>query len=193
MAQLITELQSGIAWRQSLMPASFNGLQFYVDNGARESARRIVPHEFPKRDVPYAEDMGRKARAFTIRGYLIVYPSDVSFDMRKQKDYTQLRDALIAQLETEGFATLQMPLLGVMKVVCSHYRVSEEEKYGGYCVFDMTFNEYGQPPSTGTRSSSAGVAYKAAGLQTITEAVIADAIKQAGGVSPPVTSGGIEA
>ena len=72
----ILELASGMAWRSRLMPAKFRGARFHVDTGVRESGRRIVPHEFPKRDVPYAEDMGRRAREFTVRGYIIVYPSE---------------------------------------------------------------------------------------------------------------------
>ncbi|MCA1457709.1 DNA circularization N-terminal domain-containing protein [Bradyrhizobium sp. BRP22] len=42
---------------------------------ARER-RRIVEHEFPKKELPYAEDMGRSAREFTVRGYCNVYPYD---------------------------------------------------------------------------------------------------------------------
>ena len=59
------------------MPARFRNARFHVDSAVRESGRRIVPHEYPKKDVPYAEDMGRRAREFTIRGYIIVYPRNV--------------------------------------------------------------------------------------------------------------------
>ena len=60
-ATKIMELQSGIAWRSKWMPAKFRNARFHVESAVRESGRRIVSHEFPKRDVPYAEDMGRRA------------------------------------------------------------------------------------------------------------------------------------
>ena len=52
------------AWRGSLLPASFNGARFHTETNSRESGRRIVEHQFPKKELPYAEDMGRQAREF---------------------------------------------------------------------------------------------------------------------------------
>jgi prophage DNA circulation protein len=157
-ATKILELESGIAWRGRWMPAKFRNARFHVDSGVRESGRRIVPHEYPKKDVPYAEDMGRRAREFTVRGYIVAYPRDGQGELQK-KNYIPARDALIEALESDGPATLQLPLLGIMNVACTRYRVTEENRAGGYCVFDMSFVEYGQPPLSGTRSSKAGVEY----------------------------------
>lgn len=179
-ATTILELKSGIAWRQYLKVAMFRKARFHVDTGVRESGRRIVQHEFPKRDVPYAEDMGRKAREFTVRGYLIVYPtggsSAASDDPLKQASYIKARDALITALETEGPADLQLPLLGVLNVACQRYRVTEEARFGGYCTFDMTFTEFGQAPATGTRDSAAGVYYAADALSVATRSRVATGI-----------------
>jgi prophage DNA circulation protein len=132
-------------WRSRLMPASFNGARFHCETNARESGRRIVEHEFPKKDNPYAEDMGRKARDFTIRAYCIVFPFDAG-DGLHTLDYTRVRDALIAALEAEGPGTLQLPTQFAQLVVCPRYRVNEEERFGGYCTIDMTFQEYGLDP-----------------------------------------------
>ena len=167
------------AWRQYLMPASFGPARFYVDTNVRESARRIVQHEFPKRDVPYAEDMGRRARMLNVRGYCIVYPRDTD-DPLKKKNYIPARDLLIATLETEGPAILQLPLLGALNVSCPSYRITEEDKLGGYCVFDMTFAEYGQAPATGTRQSAPGVYYAANSLAAVAQATVATGITKAG-------------
>jgi prophage DNA circulation protein len=175
-ASNILALRSGIAWRSSLRRASFRGAQFHVDTGVRESARRIVNHEFPKRNVPYAEDMGRRAREFTVRGYIIVYPRDTG-DLLQQKNYIPARDSLILALETDGPANLQLPLLGVLNCACTRYRVTEEDKLGGFCTFDMTFTEYGQAPATGTRDSAAGVTYAAANLGNATQTAITDGTK----------------
>jgi prophage DNA circulation protein len=134
-------------WRQSLMPASFNGARFHCDTNARESGRRIVEHQFPKKELPYAEDMGRQAREFTLRGYCITFPFD-SGELLYQTDYRKARDALIQQLEQEGPGVLQLPTQPSQVVVCPRFRMTEEERFGGYCVFDMTFQEYGVDPGT---------------------------------------------
>jgi prophage DNA circulation protein len=182
----ILKLASGIAWRARLMPAMFRNARFHVDAGVRESARRIVPHEFPKRDVPYAEDMGRRAREFTVRAYIIVYPRNSGTNDLQQKNYIPARDRLITALEEEGPAVLQLPLLGVLNVACSRYRITEDDRTGGYCVFDMTFVEFGQAPAEGTRQSAAGVYYAATQINSVTKSAIAAGIKkisQGSGVS----------
>jgi len=180
-ATKIIELESGIAWRSRLMPAMFRGERFHVETGVRESGRRIVPHEFPKRDAPYAEDMGRRQREFTVRGYIIVYPRDVAGDVLKRKNYIEQRDKLIAALETEGPAILQLPLLGILEVACTRYRVTEENRLGGYCTFDMSFTEYGKAPATGERDSKAGVYYDVARLNQATISRIEDGLRKAAG------------
>jgi prophage DNA circulation protein len=131
-------------WRRDWMRASFGGAQFHCESNARESGRRIVEHQFPKKELPYAEDMGRSAREFTIRGYCIVYPSDV--DDLFQRDYRNPRNRLIKALEQDGPGKLQLPTQPEQIVVCTKYRMQEEEKFGGYCIFDMTFAEYGLDP-----------------------------------------------
>ncbi|TYL87444.1 DNA circularization N-terminal domain-containing protein [Bradyrhizobium cytisi] len=132
-------------WRRALMPASFNGARFHCEANSRESGRRIVEHQFPKKELPYAEDMGRAAREFSVRGYCIVFPYD-SENTLYSRDYRRARDELILQLEAEGPGTLQLPTQPSQQVVCPRYRMSEEERFGGYCTFDMTFQEFGLDP-----------------------------------------------
>lgn len=129
-------------WREKLMPASFKGMRFHCETNSRESGRRIVEHEFPKKELPYAEDMGRKAREFSVRGYCITYPFDTDISLYNI-DYRIARDRLVRALDAEGAGPLQFPTQLWEYVVCSRYRLSEEERFGGYCVFDMTFVEAG--------------------------------------------------
>jgi prophage DNA circulation protein len=154
----IFDANPSAVWRQELMPAYFRTARFHCDSNARESGRRIVEHEFPKKDYPYAEDMGRHFREFTIRGYLIVFPGPTqqALQLRPETwrtsdalfatDYRIPRKALIDALEAEGPGDLQLPTQLVQNVVCTRYRMTEEEKFGGYCTFDMTFQEYGVDP-----------------------------------------------
>jgi prophage DNA circulation protein len=120
-------------WRLSLKPASYNGVVFHVETGTRSGGRRKVIHEFPKRDTPYLEDMGRRARRFPVTAYVI------------GPNYEDLRDALIAQLEAEANGQLVHPtyvdadLVGV-----DVYSVTERRERGGYAEFEISFIEAGQ-------------------------------------------------
>jgi prophage DNA circulation protein len=135
------------AWRDSLLPAHFDGRMFHVDNSSCESGRRIVVHEFPKKEVPYSEDMGRRAVTFSVRGYCIVYPhEDASAPDLYRRDYRIARDNLQNRLDTGGPGVLQLPTSAPMKVKCQRYRLTEEDKFGGYCSFDMQFVEAGLQP-----------------------------------------------
>jgi prophage DNA circulation protein len=133
------------AWRDEMLPAHFDGNLFHVEAGSREGGRRIVTHQFPKKETPYSEDMGRNATEFTVRGYCITYPFDTDVPLYS-RDYRVARDALQARLDMGGAGQLQLPTLAPMLVVCTRYRLSEEQKTGGYCEFDMQFVEWGAPP-----------------------------------------------
>lgn len=139
-------------WRDALMPAAFNGAMFHCEVNSREGGRRIVVHQFPKKDLPYAEDMGRHAREFSVRGYCIVFPYDTNVPLY-QRDYRVPRDMLLSQLEAGNPGILQLPTQPPQVVVCPRFRMTEEEKFGGYCVFDMTFVEYG----VGSANNAPGV------------------------------------
>ena len=117
--------------RRLMRPASFRGVRFHVEVGARSGGRRLAPHEYPKRDDPYPEDMGRKGRTFPITGYCI------------GPTYQTERDLLIAALEQEGSATLIHPTLGDFVVKCGPYTCVERKDVGLYAEFEMTFLEDG--------------------------------------------------
>jgi prophage DNA circulation protein len=140
-------------WRDSLLPASFRGAFFHVDTNAKDSGRRTVVHEFPKRDYPYSEDMGRRAYNFTVRGYCIAYPNPEGAEdeapnpqgsgLLARRDYRLARNALEQELIRGEPGLLQLPSFQPMTVVCQRFRLTEEEKFGGFCVFDMQFTELG--------------------------------------------------
>ena len=130
-------------WRQRYKPASYKNVRFHCEVNSRESGRRVVEHEFPKKDLPYAEDMGRRTKAFSVRGYIIVFPYDTNDDLYR-RDYTLQREALRAALETEGVGQLILPTsYDIEYVICTSFRLTEEDRFGGFCAFDMTFLEAG--------------------------------------------------
>lgn len=122
-------------WRLRLQPASYNGVTFHVDVGTRTSGRRKHLHEFPKKNVGYLEDMGRKARRWTVQAYVI------------GPNFEDYRDALIEELEADGNGTLVHPTDGEDTVGVETYSVTERRERGGWAEFEMTFTEAGEDVS----------------------------------------------
>lgn len=123
-------------WRDKLRPASFRGVTFHVETTARASGRRVALHEYPKRNEPYAEDMGRRARRWAVQGYAI------------GPTYLDTRDLLVAALEMDGAGTLILPLpyLGEsVEVMAGGYSYTEIRERGGFVAFEMEFVEAGKP------------------------------------------------
>ena len=145
---------SNAAWRAFLQPASFRGAQFKVEVGGQAGGRRNVTQEFPERDTPFTEDMGRRARRYPITGYVIVSPTN--------SNYLPARDALIAACEAYGPATLVHPTLGTMQVNCDTYAVSETRERGGVATFEMVFVEAGALNETGATVNTSAMATAAA-------------------------------
>lgn len=115
---------------RDLVGASFRGVSFFVDASERSGGRRAVVHEFPFRDDPYVEDLGRKARSFRVDGYLI------------GADYLTQRDLLLAALEDESApGELVHPYHGVLRVVCMTLSVRESRTDGGFATLAMEFAE----------------------------------------------------
>lgn len=126
-------------WRDNLVPASFRGALFHVETSSRSSGRRVVTHQYPKRNLPYTEDMGREAIKYQFTGYLILrdkgFPGNI---------LTQCA-ALIAACEADEGGLLIHPTLGDLFVLCTAYSYSDKRTAGGYIEFDMSFVEAGIP------------------------------------------------
>ena len=56
---------------EKLLPASFRGVPFEVSSGSLKGGRRTVVHEYPQRDKPYVEDLGKAARQITIEAFFV--------------------------------------------------------------------------------------------------------------------------
>jgi prophage DNA circulation protein len=123
---------SRAAWRRKFIRASFAGVRFHVEQQGRSGGRRVVLHEYPKRDLPYAEDMGRQAWRYQISGYLVA--PDYHIDKRD----------LMRALDNSAGGTLVDPYLAEpLMCMCERYTVTETRERGGYCVFEMAFVELG--------------------------------------------------
>lgn len=121
-----------MTWRDNYRPASFRGAAFFVDSAESTHGRRQAVHEHAQRDVPYTEDLGRKAREFSVSGYLIGL------------EYQAQRHELIKACETSGPGVLVHPYRGELTVECRGLGVSESTNEGGMCLVRLTFLEAGE-------------------------------------------------
>ena len=97
-----------MSWRDRIDPeltGSFRGVAFHVERADTQGGRRWLVHEYPRRDRPYTEDMGRRAKEWRLTFF-------VAGD-----DYDRERDALIEALDAPGAATLVHPYLGSFSAV----------------------------------------------------------------------------
>lgn len=139
-------------WRDLLrQQASFRGKMFHVERGSRNSGRRGVPHEYPKRNDPYGEDMGRRIRRWSFTGYLIYRPSSPLYE------YVSHRNALKDALEADDAGLLIHPVFapgsGIL-AICEQFSMSESRERGGYTEFEMTFFEAGTPGNSVTQTNT---------------------------------------
>lgn len=141
-------------WRDNLRPASFRGVEFHVSAGSRSSGRRGIEFEYPKRDDPYFEDLGRMARRWSVTGYVL------------GSDYQRQADALCRALEAIEPGTLVHPTMGTMRVVCQPYTRSEKKTEGGYAEFDMVFVEAGSNMLSRLTENTQAIANDMAGRLT---------------------------
>jgi prophage DNA circulation protein len=118
------------SWRDRMGAAKFRGVPFYVETAERSGGRRTVVHEYPFKEDPYVEDMGRAPRRFTIEAYVI------------GPQYMDARDRLLTELEKAGAGELFHPYYKTIRVTLDgDYRVRESRDNGGMAVFSIPFIE----------------------------------------------------
>jgi prophage DNA circulation protein len=124
-----------MAWNDSLLAASFRGVPFFYENTTRKGGRRLVEHEFPERNAPYIEDLGRKKKEHRITGYVI------------GDDYIEQRAALEVALDDGGHGVLVHPYRGQLKVNIRSWTSQEVRDEGRMARFDFECVETGAEPS----------------------------------------------
>jgi len=145
-------------WKDRLVPASFRDVPFFVDSHEYRSGRDAVVHSYPQRDKAYVEDVGRKARRYRIRGYLL------------GEDYLETRDALIEAVETrplgwpfDASQILVHPYFGKLRVLCEDFTLTETRTEGRFASFVATFVETAEVEAPAEVVNAAAVADETAG------------------------------
>ena len=129
----------------NLRPASFRGVLFQVETTELAAGRRTQLHEYPQRDKPYVEDLGRAARDLNFAGFVV------------GDDYIDQANALLGALEEPGPGTLIHPWFGTLTVsIKDTARVSFDAALG-QARFSMSFVESGELefPSSETSTQAA--------------------------------------
>ncbi len=122
-----------MTWKDRLQDASFRGVPFKVEEESAGTGRRVETHEYPNRDKPYTEDLGKVTFRPSITAYVV---GDDCFDQR---------DRLIEALNKPGPGTLVHPTYGELKVcVDGEVRVSTSKSEGRIVRFDLKFVEAGE-------------------------------------------------
>jgi prophage DNA circulation protein len=140
----ILEANPKATWRQRLRPASFGNAKFHVEQQSRSSGMRAVVHEYPKRNEPFTEIMGKHAVRYQVTGYVI------------GPNYHLEKEQLVAVLERPEAAQLIDPYMPTqpLQCVCDRYSVTETRERGGYCTFEMSFVEVGKAGNTPTPNTN---------------------------------------
>nr|DAJ51203.1 MAG TPA: DNA circularization protein [Caudoviricetes sp.] len=117
---------------EKLYPASYKGVPFSVTDASLTVGRRSQVFEYPQRDEPYVEDLGRAARTITLTAVFA------------GPDYVTAASRLIEAVEDGDPGILVHPFLGRMWVMpTTSSRVIFSARELGYSTIDLTFTESG--------------------------------------------------
>lgn len=135
-----------MSWRDQYEMGAFRGHPFRTEYHERTGGRRVVSHEFPGRDEPVTEDLGRSQRTFSVDCFVV------------GAEYRTERDALIDALEKFGPGLLVHPFYGSIIVNVLSYRQTEDTEEGGMCRFSIEFVEAGMKPDIPAEADAAAAA-----------------------------------
>ena len=113
-------------WRDRLLPASFRGVGFWIDQAKTPVGRKGQLHEYPQRDLPFFEDLGQQAKTHDITAFII------------GADCLEQRDKLLKALEA-GSGELVHPWLGRLQVRVGECDMTHTRQDGGLVTFALKF------------------------------------------------------
>ena len=114
-------------WRDQMLPASFRGISFLIPQASVPVGMKVQLHEFPQRDEPYAEQMGKQAQVHRLVCWII------------GDDCFERRDKFMEAVQTPGAGELVHPWLGRLQVKAGEAELTHDFKQGGMAAFAVTF------------------------------------------------------
>lgn len=137
-----------MSWADRLLPASLGGAAFLALSCSVSVGRRVTSIDLPMRDDPEHEDMGRRARVYSVTAVIV------------GDDYDRDRQALVDVLEKPGPHVFSHPYWGEFPVIVTDPGQFEEssDKARGVSV-SLTLTEAGKGSQlTATISPTAVIA-----------------------------------
>lgn len=120
-----------MAWKDNLLDASFRGVVFDCQATQDGAKRDIAQHEYPYQDGADLEDLGRKARQFTLQA---VFFGD---------DYDTRLQAFLAVLDQPGAGELVHPVYGsIQQAQLLDYQVEHSADEVDSCRVALQFTEH---------------------------------------------------
>ena len=113
-------------WRDRLLPASFRGVGFWIDQAKTPVGRKGQLHEYPQRDLPFFEDLGQQAKTHDLTAFII------------GANCLEQRDKLLQALE-QGSGELVHPWLGRLQVKVGECDMTHTRQDGGMVTFSLKF------------------------------------------------------
>lgn len=120
-----------MAWKDDLRPGSFRGVPFFIEGSQFSGGRRVTFHEFPNREDPFAEDLGRVGRTFKVDGHLL------------GEDVFDQKEKLLEACEKFGPGELIHPYYGTRQVQVGAVSFDDDTKEGRITRFSIQFYEAG--------------------------------------------------
>ena len=133
-----------MGFREEIRTASFRGVEFAVAVSNEQGGRRAVIFEFPLRDEPFVDDLGRASRQFSIEVFVL-----------GEDHLLQAQDLQLA-LETRGPGVFVSPYRGSLLVQCLGFTRNENASDSGITSFGITFIEAGTAPQPSSAVDTLG-------------------------------------
>jgi prophage DNA circulation protein len=129
---------------KNLRPASFRGVPFQVDSTDVGAGRRTQVHEYPQRDKPWVEDLGRSAREMAFEAFVV------------GADYVDQANRLLSAIEESGAGALIHPWFGTLTVSLKDLARVTFNRELGFARFSLSFVESGELtfPAVGAATAS---------------------------------------
>ncbi|MGY2163745.1 DNA circularization protein [Pseudomonas tolaasii] len=115
-----------MSWRDRMLPASFRGVGFWVDQAKVPVGKKGQLHEYPQRDEPFFEGLGQQSKVHELTAFVI------------GADCLEQRDKLLKALE-EGAGELVHPWLGRLQVKVGECDMTQTRQDGGLVTFTLKF------------------------------------------------------
>lgn len=154
-------------WFSSLHRASFGKVKFGVFEIRNSAGQNKAVHTYPFRDDVWAEDLGKKPRAFEVIGFLLENDA-----VTEGGSVIAQREALLKVCEAPGTAELVHPTFGTLpSVSCLGVEITERVDLGAVFEIRLTLIVSG-PRKFPTTQISTGLACVAAAKKSNLQAVL---------------------